>query len=251
MISLRKHLSYANVVATLALLFAMSGGALAAKHYLITSTSQISPKVLKKLKGRAGARGNTGPSGATGAPGATGSGGLTGITAGTGLTGGGSTGNVTLAPDFNIDQRRVTGSPCPAGISSIAGSGAATCATPAVQPVLLSTTLEHESVASSIAFGDLSGLLVQDDCHNVETDLLFVNVSEGGATLNWFYSDGTTTHAGGQALTHNASVKFVYTERIEGQFILASDIGVTTVNIHAFNAGDHCEVVGTALVGAQ
>jgi hypothetical protein len=30
--SLRKHLSYANIVATLALLFAMSGGALAASH---------------------------------------------------------------------------------------------------------------------------------------------------------------------------------------------------------------------------
>jgi hypothetical protein len=47
--SLRKHLSYANILATLALLFAMSGGALAAKHYLVTSTSQISPKVLRSL----------------------------------------------------------------------------------------------------------------------------------------------------------------------------------------------------------
>jgi hypothetical protein len=46
---LRRHLSYANVTATLALVFAMSGGALAAKHYLLTSTKQISPKVLKQL----------------------------------------------------------------------------------------------------------------------------------------------------------------------------------------------------------
>jgi hypothetical protein len=72
---MRRHLSYANVAATLALVFAMSGGALAAKHYLIESTSQISPKVLKKLKGRAGASGRTGasgpagPAGAAGAPG--------------------------------------------------------------------------------------------------------------------------------------------------------------------------------------
>jgi hypothetical protein len=36
---IRRHLSYANVVATMALVFAMSGSALAAKHYLITSTS--------------------------------------------------------------------------------------------------------------------------------------------------------------------------------------------------------------------
>ncbi len=63
----RRHLNYANVVATLALVFAMSGGALAAKHYLINSTKQINPKVLKKLKG------NTGKTGATGAPGKEGS----------------------------------------------------------------------------------------------------------------------------------------------------------------------------------
>lgn len=69
---MRRHLTYANVAATLALVFAMSGGALAAKHYLIESTSQISPKVLKKLKGRAGATGRTGAAGPAGAAGAAG-----------------------------------------------------------------------------------------------------------------------------------------------------------------------------------
>ena len=39
--SIRKHLSYANVVATFALVFAMGGSAIATKHYLITSTKQI------------------------------------------------------------------------------------------------------------------------------------------------------------------------------------------------------------------
>src|SRR6202051_1095107 len=70
---LRRHLTYANVTATFALLFAMSGGALAAKHYLINSTKQINPKVLKKLKvpGRTGAPGprGVGTAGAQGAPG--------------------------------------------------------------------------------------------------------------------------------------------------------------------------------------
>jgi len=76
--AIRKRLSYANVAATLALVFSMTGGALAAKHYLISSTKQISPKVLKKLhgaNGRKGATGATGPAGArgeTGAPGAKG-----------------------------------------------------------------------------------------------------------------------------------------------------------------------------------
>jgi hypothetical protein len=75
--SLRRHLSYANVVATLALVFAMSGGALAAKHYLINSTKQINPKVLKKLRGNQGPTGPAGiaiqgPSGFDGAKGARG-----------------------------------------------------------------------------------------------------------------------------------------------------------------------------------
>lgn len=72
---MRRRLSYANVTATLALVFAMSGGALAANHYLINSTKQINPKVIKSLKGnagKAGAPGATGGTGATGAIGATG-----------------------------------------------------------------------------------------------------------------------------------------------------------------------------------
>jgi hypothetical protein len=62
----RRRLSYANVAATLALVFSMTSGALAAKRYLINSTRQINPRVLKALKGRAG------PKGATGVPGAPG-----------------------------------------------------------------------------------------------------------------------------------------------------------------------------------
>lgn len=47
---MRKHLSYANVIATFALLFAMSGGALAAQHYLLNSVKQINPRVLSQLR---------------------------------------------------------------------------------------------------------------------------------------------------------------------------------------------------------
>jgi hypothetical protein len=71
---MRKRITYANVAATLALVFSMTGGALAAKHYLINSTSQINPKVLKKLKapgatGKTGAQGLPGAAGKEGAPG--------------------------------------------------------------------------------------------------------------------------------------------------------------------------------------
>jgi hypothetical protein len=69
---IRRRFSYANVVATLALFFAMTGGALAASHYLITSTKQIKPSVLSALKGKAGAAGANGVNGANGAAGSQG-----------------------------------------------------------------------------------------------------------------------------------------------------------------------------------
>ncbi len=78
---MRRRLSYANVTATLALVLAMSGGALAASHYLINSTRQINPRVLKKLRGHTGPRGLQGPAGKTGATG------KTGVTGNTGSTG--------------------------------------------------------------------------------------------------------------------------------------------------------------------
>ena len=62
----RPRLTYANVVATLAMVFAMTGGAYAASKILITSTKQIKPSVLAQLKGKAG------KAGANGAPGAAG-----------------------------------------------------------------------------------------------------------------------------------------------------------------------------------
>jgi hypothetical protein len=61
-----RRLNYANVTATLAVFFAMSGGALAAKHYLINSTKQINPKVLKSLKGKEGPQGKEGKHGPEG-----------------------------------------------------------------------------------------------------------------------------------------------------------------------------------------
>jgi hypothetical protein len=66
---IRRRFTYANVAMTLALVFAMSGGAYAASKVLITSTKQIKPSVLKQLQGKAGAKG---PAGATGPAGSVG-----------------------------------------------------------------------------------------------------------------------------------------------------------------------------------
>ena len=77
---LRKRLTYANVIMTVALVFAMSGGAYAAGKYLITSTKQINPKVLKSLTGKVGPAGKAGAAGATGPAGPAGPAGPVGPT---------------------------------------------------------------------------------------------------------------------------------------------------------------------------
>jgi Collagen triple helix repeat (20 copies) len=74
-----RRLTYANVTMTLALVLAMGGGALAAKHYVISSTGQISPKVLKKLAGKRGRPGPAGPAGERGPQGPMGEKGANGV----------------------------------------------------------------------------------------------------------------------------------------------------------------------------
>jgi hypothetical protein len=75
---LRTRFGAPGVLAVVALIFAMTGGAWAAKKYVITSTKQIKPSVLTQLKGVAGATGPQGPAGASGKDGAKGETGATG-----------------------------------------------------------------------------------------------------------------------------------------------------------------------------
>ena len=42
---MRKHLTPAMIVSLIALFFALTGGAFAAQHYVLTSTKQIKPSV--------------------------------------------------------------------------------------------------------------------------------------------------------------------------------------------------------------
>jgi hypothetical protein len=76
-VAVKRRPSLSVVLAALALFVALGGTAIAASHYLITSTNQIKPSVLVKLeqamaKERQGPRGKPGTTGGAGAPGAPG-----------------------------------------------------------------------------------------------------------------------------------------------------------------------------------
>ncbi len=99
---IRRFASYSNVAATLAMVFAMSGGAYAASKYVITSTKQISPKVLKTLVTKAG------PAGPAGAVGPAGPAGPSGPTGATGLTGAEGTAGKDGAPGESVSTKVVS-----------------------------------------------------------------------------------------------------------------------------------------------
>jgi hypothetical protein len=111
----RRRLTYANITATLALVLAIGGGsAYAAKHFLVNSTKQIAPSVLKKLHGANGTNGTNGTNGATGATGATGTPGTNAAT------------NVVEEENTGTILANSTGfviATCPAGTKPTGGGG--------------------------------------------------------------------------------------------------------------------------------
>jgi hypothetical protein len=99
----RRRVGYAEVAATVALVLAMAGGALAAGHYVITSTKEIKPSVLRHLHGARGRRGAVGPRGRMGARGITGNAGVAGIGI-SGIFGSGADGSQTITASTTLTR---------------------------------------------------------------------------------------------------------------------------------------------------
>jgi hypothetical protein len=108
-----KRPSAALVVASAALCFSIAGTGVAANHYLITSTKQIKPSVLARLRGRSGPQGIQGIQGIQGLRGVPGPTGTFDSTSFQVVT---STGNAAI-------QNSTTGNyaMCPNGMRAIAG----------------------------------------------------------------------------------------------------------------------------------
>ncbi len=115
--------SPATAIALLALFFALGGTAIAAKHYLITSTSQIKPSVLKQLHGKVG---ETGPAGTAGLAGPQGPGGPQGPAGPSNL----SALTTVIGPTVEVPTGKVGGAEatCPAGSRAVSGGGFASIA---------------------------------------------------------------------------------------------------------------------------
>jgi hypothetical protein len=106
---LGKHFTFANMALTVALVFAMTGGAYAASKYLITSTKQISPKVLKALAGKPGTKGAAGPTGSQGPAGPAGPKGETGSAGKEGPAGANGTNGTDGANGASVTSTAFTG----------------------------------------------------------------------------------------------------------------------------------------------
>lgn len=76
---IRKRMTFANIAMTLALIFAMAGGAYAAGSALTAKQKKEVVKIAKKYAGKAGERGPVGEKGAQGLPGAKGENGVPGF----------------------------------------------------------------------------------------------------------------------------------------------------------------------------
>jgi hypothetical protein len=146
-------------------------------------------------------------------------------------------------------QRRVAGTCNGGAIRAISGAGGVDCTDQAVFPI--AATVANGDPQHDITFTG-SGLRLRAHCRG--TDVEFENLGSSTATLNWQFSEGTssstTVNASGTVLSPFTNADFLYggSGRLEGQWIFSTPESITTVTLHAYQGTDSCEVRGTAEV---
>lgn len=260
---IRAHLTYANVIATLALFLVLSGGTAVA---LKGSNTVFSDDIVDNQVGSADVRNDSLSGGGLTAadlrPDSVGSSevkqnSLTGANVDESRLGAVPNSNRLGGLSASNYQRRVTGS-CNGGgaIQAIRGNGGVSCSKPAVFPISADlSTNGGQSTDESFGFGPSRlGLYVL--CGSSSASAQFVNNGSDGATLNWLFSQGGTASSVNASGTSLAGFpqggyrsSFNFANRLEGQWIFADAAGVTTVNLHAFylpGSPAFCEFKGTA-----
>lgn len=189
----KRRLNYANITATLALVFSMSGGALAASHYLINSTKQINPKVLKSLKGKDGTNGANGAPGTTGTTGATGA---TGTTGATGATGGAGKEGPTGPAGTAVAYAYVGGTAASPSLSNTKNVSSVTRVGPAATKgeYCITTTVPFQNVTgiTDLEFGGGGGVTVSADTVIVP---ILISLNECPAGTSIVVTTGTEKEA--------------------------------------------------------
>jgi hypothetical protein len=248
----RPRLTYANVMATLALFVALGGGAYAATSLPAKSvgTTQLKKGAVTtpKLADGAVTAAKVKPGSLTGALFAPGS--LTGTQVNASTLGTVPQANHAANADQlggaspSAYQARVSGS-CPGkgAITAIRANGTATCTTGSIVGFAPPT-----GSFSARGIGNLSlAFYCHDSNYNPQTFVEFRNTTGSDATVNWLYSNGSAVSADGVPISPYKAKTFSYVgKRIEGQFIYSAAGQETTVNLHAVDLTSSCEVRGTA-----
>ena len=175
----------ARALAVIALAFAVGGGtAFAAVHYIITSTKQIKPSVLKKLerRGPQGPRGPQGSQGPQGPQGSQGSQGPKGDTGNAGANGAVAAYYASAGPTSftNASGKTLVSKTLPAGMYAVSGEVSVFAQKSTALGVALVCYLQGAGVNQQQAF--VAAWNADDD-----------NVAQG--TLNWSFA-GTQASAG-------------------------------------------------------
>jgi pilus assembly protein FimV len=144
--------SVTTAIACLALFFSLAGTGLAASKYLITSTSQIKPSVLKDLRGSQGPAGPQGLQGTAGTAGPVGAAGAAGAAGTPGAAGSFNAASVTTVVGNDTAMCALGGGDCAVGDSI------ATC--PSGDVVLSGGWLGEDSVPpveATVAYNEEDG----------------------------------------------------------------------------------------------